>query len=40
VSFFWESRTIGNASYTFAGDLNGDGGTSNDLIYIPRDRRR
>ena len=33
-SLFWESRTIGNASYTFSGDLNGDGGTSNDLIYI------
>ena len=27
-SVFWESRTIGNASYTFAGDLNGDGGTA------------
>jgi hypothetical protein len=47
VSLFWEgarnspadplafdSRT---ASYAFSGDLNGDGGTSNDLIYIPRD---
>lgn len=47
LSLFWEgarnnpadpfvtgSRT---ASYTYAGDLNGDGGTSNDLIYIPRD---
>ncbi len=37
VSGFWESRTIGNASYTFSGDLNGDGGTSNDLLYIHRD---
>ena len=37
LSFFWESRTIGNASYIFSGDLNGDGGTSNDLIYIARD---
>jgi hypothetical protein len=37
VSAFWEARTIGNNSYTFTGDLNGDGGTSNDLIYIPRD---
>jgi hypothetical protein len=38
VSLFWEARTIGNLSYTFSGDLNGDGGTSNDLIYIPRDK--
>lgn len=34
VSLFWESRTIGNASYVFGGDMNNDGGTSNDLIYI------
>jgi len=34
-SVFIEGRTAGNASYTFAGDINGDGGTSNDLIYIP-----
>ncbi len=37
VSVFWESRTIGNASYTFAGDLNGDGGVNNDLLYVHRD---
>jgi hypothetical protein len=37
LSLFWEGRTDGNASYTFFGDLNGDGGTSNDLIYVPRD---
>jgi hypothetical protein len=37
VSLFWEGRTIGNASYVFGGDLNNDGGTANDLIYIPRD---
>lgn len=36
VSMFWETRTWGNGSYTFSGDLNGDTGTSNDLIYIPR----
>jgi len=29
--FYFQRRT----SYTFSGDLNGDGGTSNDLIYIP-----
>ena len=34
-SIFWEGRTIGNASYVAGGDLNNDGGTSNDLIYIP-----
>lgn len=37
ISLFWEGRSGGNTSYTFNGDLNGDGGTSNDLIYIPRD---
>ena len=37
VSMFWQSNTQGNASYTYSGDLNGDGGTSNDLLYIPRD---
>jgi hypothetical protein len=36
ISIFWEGRTIGNASYVFGGDLNNDGGTSNDLIYIPK----
>ncbi len=36
ISLFWNGFTTGNASYTFAGDANGDGGTSNDLIYIPR----
>lgn len=38
VSLFWEGRTLGNASYTFSGDLNGDLGTANDLIYIPKDQ--
>ena len=37
-SLFSELRTIGNASYTFSGDVNGDGATGNDLIYIPRDQ--
>ena len=35
-SFFFEGYNNGFASYTYAGDLNGDGGTSNDLLYIPR----
>jgi hypothetical protein len=36
-SAFFETRTIFNASYVFSGDLNNDGGTANDLIYIQRD---
>ena len=36
ISAFWESRTIGNTSYVFSGDLNGDGGSANDLLYIHR----
>jgi hypothetical protein len=36
-SAFYEARTIGNSSYVFSGDLNGDGGTTNDLLYIHRD---
>jgi hypothetical protein len=38
VSVVFEGYTGGQASYTFSGDANGDGGTSNDLIYIPRDQ--
>jgi hypothetical protein len=37
ISAFWETRTLGNNSYIFASDSNGDG-ASGDLIYIPRDR--
>jgi hypothetical protein len=37
ISMFFDARTIGNSSYLFSGDANGDGSTSNnDLIYIPR----
>jgi len=38
VSVVFEGYTNGQASYTFSGDANGDGGTSNDLLYIPRDQ--
>jgi hypothetical protein len=37
VTLFGDRFTQGNTSYTYAGDINGDGGTSNDLLYIPRD---
>ena len=36
-SAFFEGYSQGAASYVFSGDLNGDGGTTNDLIYVPRD---
>ena len=38
MSAYWEARTIGNASYVFSGDMNGDSASGNDLIYIPRDQ--
>ncbi|MBI4429816.1 MAG: TonB-dependent receptor [Ignavibacteriales bacterium] len=38
VALFWEGRTLGNASYIYGGDMNNDGGTSNDLLYIPKDK--
>ena len=37
IGLFWEGRNGGNISYTYSGDLNGDGGTSNDLLYVPQD---
>jgi len=42
VSVFWEAQhsnvtSSSRFSYTFAGDMNGDGVAANDLIYIPRD---
>jgi hypothetical protein len=36
ISLFVESFVNGQGSYRFSGDLNGDGGFSNDLIYVPR----
>ena len=32
-----KAATTATRSYVFAGDMNGDGGSGNDLIYIPRD---
>lgn len=42
VSAFWEARPAQQnfttrGSYTYNGDINGDGGSINDLIYVPRD---
>jgi carboxypeptidase family protein len=36
ISMYWEGRNNGTASYVFAGDMNGDGASNSDLIYIPR----
>ena len=36
VSAIYEATVAGSTSYVYNGDLNGDGNTGNDLIYIPR----
>ena len=36
IGLVFEAVPAGNTSYTYSGDLNGDGNASNDLIYIPR----
>lgn len=42
ISAFWEARPsqqnfTTRGSYVYNGDINGDGGSINDLIYVPRD---
>lgn len=37
-SMFLESFTSGRSNYVYAGDMNGDLGPNNDLIYIPKDK--
>ncbi len=38
LGFTFEGANGGTASYTYNGDLNGDGLTTNDLVYIPKDQ--
>lgn len=35
IAFFFEAAQGGRYSYTYSGDINGDGSRLNDLIYIP-----
>jgi hypothetical protein len=35
ISVYIDGRSAGNASYVYAGDMNGDGAANNDLLYIP-----
>jgi len=37
LSLFFEYAKGGRFSYTYSGDINGDGSALNDLIYIPTD---
>jgi len=36
VSVYFDGHSAGTDSYTFSNDMNGDGASGNDLIYIPR----
>jgi carboxypeptidase family protein len=38
IGAVFEATTAGQTSYTYNGDLNGDGNTGNDLIYVPRNQ--
>lgn len=37
-SLFGQSQNQGRYSYTYSGDMNGDGLSGNDLMYVPRDK--
>ena len=36
VSVYFDGRSAGTDSYVFSNDMNGDGASGNDLVYIPR----
>ncbi|MDR1990658.1 MAG: carboxypeptidase regulatory-like domain-containing protein [Acidobacteriaceae bacterium] len=38
ISTYWEMHQASRISYVFAGDMNGDGISGNDLIYIPKNQ--
>ncbi len=38
ITFMWDYYTPSAQSYIYSGDLNGDGASFNDLIYIPRNK--
>ncbi|MGZ3839633.1 MAG: TonB-dependent receptor [Flavisolibacter sp.] len=38
IGFTFEGANAGTGSYTYGGDLNNDGLSGNDLIYIPKDQ--
>ena len=38
IGFTFEAANGGTYSYTYSGDLNNDGLTTNDLIYVPKDQ--
>ena len=37
IGLYLDGHNLGNGSYVFSGDMNGDGVSGNDLIYIPAD---
>lgn len=38
ISLFGQSQNQSRTSYTYSGDMNGDGLSGNDLIYVPKDQ--
>jgi hypothetical protein len=39
VSFFYEGKSAGTYSYVINGDLNNDGNSSSDLMYVPKNAK-